>query len=273
MSVHANHTAEQRQHHYAVEKELANRLRNASKEERRTLYTSLYNELFHRVPDHPALIQKTSPEITKAYTRKQFIFVKRFLHKRITFLEVGAGDCALAQEVCKWVKQVYAIEVSEEITKDLSPPANFKLIISDGSTIPLPKESVDLAYSFQVMEHLHPEDALDQLENIVNVLVKGGKYLCITPNRSNGPHDISKYFDDEATGFHLKEYTVAELSSLFIQAGFSKVKACFGGRQLFVTIPSYPYILLEKFLYIFPKKLRRSVLLKHFLHNRLIGIK
>ena len=71
------------------------------------------------------------------------------------------------------------------------------------------------------MEHLHPDDAVDQLKNIYNALVNGGKYICITPNRLTGPHDISKYFDNVATGFHLKEYTVTELSGLFREVGFS----------------------------------------------------
>ena len=48
-------TMEQRRAHYEVETELAARLRNSSREERRNLYTALYDELYEKVPDHPLL--------------------------------------------------------------------------------------------------------------------------------------------------------------------------------------------------------------------------
>jgi hypothetical protein len=57
------------------------------------------------------------------------------------------------------------------------------------------------------MEHLHPEDALEQLQKIRRTLARGGVYVCITPNRVNGPHDVSGLFDDEARGLHLREYS------------------------------------------------------------------
>jgi hypothetical protein len=31
------------------------------------------------------------------------------------------------------------------------------------------------------MEHLHPEDAFEQLRNIIRALAPGGRYVCITP--------------------------------------------------------------------------------------------
>lgn len=52
---------EQIREHYEMEKELANRLRFATKQERRTLYSSLYDQLFTRVPHHPQLTRKSSP--------------------------------------------------------------------------------------------------------------------------------------------------------------------------------------------------------------------
>ena len=89
-----------------------------------------------------------------------------------------------------------------------------------------------LAYSFQVMEHIHPDDALEQLRNLFAALAPGGSFFCVTPNRLNGPHDVSKFFDLEARGFHLKEYTITELEALFREVGFRKVEARlrFGGR-------------------------------------------
>ena len=48
--------------HYEVERELSDRLRAASAEERATLYGEVYDELFRRVEDHPQLVVKASGE-------------------------------------------------------------------------------------------------------------------------------------------------------------------------------------------------------------------
>ena len=41
-----------------------------------------------------------------------------------------------------------------------------------------------------------------------------GVYICITPNRVSGPHDVSRGFDEVATGFHMHEYTGREIRPL-----------------------------------------------------------
>ena len=75
------------------------------------------------------------------------------------------------------------------------------------------------------MEHLHPEDAEEQIKEIHRFLRSKGCYICITPNGLNGPHDISRFYGDELVGFHMKEYKASELKKIFIKNGFRKVKA------------------------------------------------
>jgi len=270
-------TIQQLREHYEIEKELASKLRNASKEERRALYSSLYDELFQRVPHHPQLTQKSSPEKRHAAISSHVRMLKRFLDKNSTFLEIGPGDCSLSFEVAKLVRQVYGVDVSTEITKSLTTPDNFHLIISDGCSIPAPANSIAVAYSDQLMEHLHPDDALDQLQNIFTALTPAGIYLCITPNRLDGPHDISMYFDEVATGFHLHEYTITELSDLFKKVGFSKVRVYFWKRELFLILPVFPFRLLEQMLCVLPhtfaRRLLRSKIFHWLLYIRMFAIK
>jgi len=243
---------EQLREHYEIEKKLASRLRNASRQERGYLYASLYDELYRRVPSHPQLTRKSSPQEKASAVSKEIKFVKPFLGKDSKFLEVGPGDCSLAIEIAKFAKEVYVVEVSNEISKGLVQPKNFHFIPSDGCSIKITKNSIDVAYSCQVMEHLHPEDALEQLRNIYDALTPGGVYICITPNRLNGPHDISQYFDTMATGFHLKEYTISELVELFKKAGFLKIRSLIYAKGMIIKSPVFPLILCEKFLSIFP---------------------
>ncbi len=257
-------TIEQIQEHYEIEKELASRLQNSTREERQHLYTALYDELFKRVPYHPQLTQKSSPEASAWVVAQRMQLISCFLSPDSTFLEVGPGDCSLSLEIAKHVRKVYAVDVSNEITKKSSFPENFELIISDGCTIPVPENSVNIVYSHQLMEHLHPDDANDQLKNIYKALIPGGNYICITPNRLSGPHDVSKYFDEVATGFHLKEYTVSELYELFRTAGFSKISLYKSYKQNHLKFPLFPMTVntikvCEEFLSRLPFSLRRKI--------------
>jgi SAM-dependent methyltransferase len=174
------------------------------------------------------------------------------------------------------VRQVYGLDVSAEITSRVALPPNFKLILSDGTSVPLPPDSVDVAYSNQLMEHLHPDDAFEQLQGIWRALRPGGVYICVTPNRVNGPHDISQYFDSVATGFHLKEYTVAELSQLFRKVGFREVKTLLGHKGRCVPAPVPPVVTAEAVLAALPDRARLLVgrtLGRAFLGVRLRGTK
>ncbi len=65
-------TLERIRAHYEIEKELASRLRNAGREERKYLYAALYDELFQRVPDHSLLTNKNDSNVkSKKYVRQQ----------------------------------------------------------------------------------------------------------------------------------------------------------------------------------------------------------
>ncbi len=257
-------TIEQIKDHYEIEKELASRLRNSTREERQQLYTSVYDELFKRVPYHPQLTQKLSTEDSARFVALSMRFLRRFLNPNSIFLEVGPGDCSLSLEVAKHVRKVYAVDVSNEITKGLNFPQNFELVISDGVSIPVAENSINIVYSDQLMEHLHPDDAIDQLQNIYKVLLPGGLYICSTPNQLSGPHDVSMCFDEVATGFHLKEYLVNELYNLFRQAGFSKVSLYKSYKQISVKIPLLPITVFmlkrcEEIISRLPFPLRRKI--------------
>jgi SAM-dependent methyltransferase len=203
--------------------------------------------------------------------------LKRFLHKDITFLEVGAGDCALAMNVAPKVRNVIAVDVANSIAEGAKLPDNCELVISDGCSIPVPAGSISLAFSDQLMEHLHPDDALAQLKNIQAALSPNGLYVCLTPNRLSGPHDISRYFDKVASGLHLREYTATDLIELFHSAGFTKVSLLVGARGYYISCPVALIKVIEKVLAWLNKRLNKSVarfpLFRIFLGIRLVGRK
>jgi SAM-dependent methyltransferase len=245
--------------HYEVERALADRLRAASGAERRALYGQIYNELFARVPDHPQLTRKVSSEHSRKNRAAEFRLVEKFIAPDTSFLEIGAGDCALSLHVAGRVRRVTALDVSDTIMRGIHAPENVVLRVFDGCEIPLEEESVDIAYSNQVIEHLHPEDAELQAASILRSLRPGGCYVCVTPNRLNGPHDISQFFDTVATGLHMKEYTYRDLDRFFRAAGFDRTRACLAFKGRFLAVPVAVPGVVEAVLAALPVRLRRAL--------------
>jgi SAM-dependent methyltransferase len=85
---------------------------------------------------------------------------------------------------------------------------------------------VTLVYWNDVFEHVPPDEILDYLRRIHELLVPGGQLITITPNWHVRPSDITRMFHPARTaaaGVHLKEYTLREVTSLLRQAGFARV--------------------------------------------------
>ncbi len=251
-------TPEQLQEHYLIERELADRLRLAPRSQRPGLYCEVYDELFRRVGHHPQL-HAANGAPRQREVDGLLALIRGFLTRSTVLMEVGAGDCALAICAAAFVKRVYAIDVSEQITRGVSCPANLSLVLSDGCSIPVPEGSVDVAVSNQLMEHLHPDDVREQLHNIYRSLAPGGVYVCITPNRVYGPHDVSKYFDQVATGFHLIEYNARDIRRLFASAGFSGIRFYAGARGIFLRIPFWLIAFFEEILGAFPQGYGKTI--------------
>ena len=273
----AGRTIERIRFHYEIEKALAARLRTAPKAERRRLYSELYDELFKRVPDHPQTVAKDATAQREAWVRDRMASVSGLLGGAKTVLEVGPGDCAFSFAIAPHVGEVIAVDVSSEITRHTAVPGNFRLLLSDGTSIDVPPGSVDLVYSDQLMEHLHPDDAMEQLKNIATAIRPGGAYLCRTPNRLSGPHDVSGHFTDVAEGFHLREYSLHELARMLRDVGLARQRILVGGLGHYVNWPLWPVLAFESVLEALPRVVRRGIARsaagRALLGVRLIGYK
>lgn len=247
-------------HYYETEKRFATRLKEASAEERKTLYSELYDELFSSVPAARSYNKWEDDEATKARRAgEKMRLIRKYLPEGGVFVEIGPGDCATTLAAAETAGRVYAVDVSREAVGKIDPPVHFSLVLSDGTSVPVPVGSADVVYSAQLMEHLHPDDARKQLGNIVAALKPGGRYICITPNGLSGPHDISKYFSNVAEGFHLHEYSNGELARLFREAGFPEIRTYVGGRGLYLRMPLFFLVMLESVASMLPARLRRKL--------------
>jgi SAM-dependent methyltransferase len=247
-------SSEQILEHYVIEKELAERLRNAPAEERPTLYRQVYEELFRRVPHHP--LTENAPEDPETVAERGGL-LRGFLSPGSTYLEIGPGSGSVARLIQPHASRVFLVDVTDAGLRGSELPPRTEFFFSDGLSVPVPRESIDLAFSDQVMEHLHPDDALSQLRQIYDAMKPAGRYVCFTPSRLTGPHDISRGFDETATGLHLKEYTIRELNQLFRSTGFSSTFVLAGGRGRYFKVPTRLAGSIEMLLESLPRPVRR----------------
>lgn len=251
--------ASQLREHYAIERALAQRLRDAPAGRRGPLYAEVYDELFTRVTHHPQLRRRASEERSRQVER-ELHFLEGLLASEMAFLEVGAGDLALSRRMAGLVEEVHAVDVASEIAAGETLPANLHIYLTDGPGLPLPDDTAALAYSNQLIEHLHPDDALGHLREVFRVLAPGGRYLCVTPNALTGPWDISRMFSQAATGLHLHEYSNRELAGLLDTVGFVEVRAVAPARPRARQVPVWLFTAPELALQALPSRVRRVLL-------------
>lgn len=212
----ADREADRLRRHFQIECELADRLRRADKEQRKTLYREVYDELFRRVE------LTGNAEAQSAQVGLLLTLLEPFLTGATTFLEIGAGSCELSLELARRLERVWAVDAVDPECEN--PPAGFTFVPSDALDVGVPAGSADVAMSCHLVEHLHPDDLQDHLAEVLGKLKAGGAYVVITPNRLYGPHDISRNFSRIPLGFHLREYTHLELADEMRRAGLALVQ-------------------------------------------------
>lgn len=255
-------TFEQIRKHYEVEKSLAKKLLNSSREERILIYKTMYDELFAKIPNHPRLRRRKDLKgIRKViqYQIKIFNKVVKNVNASTVLLEFGPGDCAFSFEMCKYVKKVFSVDISNQVSDINEIPENFELIIYDGYHLQIPSKSIDVIYSNQLIEHIHPDDISIHFQLAKQLLKKNGKYIFLTPHRFSGPHDISYYFSDEAEGFHLKEWTYKEISQVLKRVGYSNWKMYWKIKGTVIWIPNVIMLSFEKLVGYLPRKIQRKI--------------
>jgi SAM-dependent methyltransferase len=260
-----------RREQFEYERQAAQRLMGATSAERPELYRQVYEEYYRRFGSAYAYDEGDGdPKVI----RSQFQFVRRFLNKgRDDFVEIGTGSGKLCVEIAKLAKSCIGIDAVKRVDVDSELPANCTFLASDVVSLSLPAESVDVAFSSQLLEHLHPDDCRALIANIFSALRPGGLFINIVPNRLTGPHDVSMHFVDEAEGLHLHEYDNRELSRLMRGSGFSHCTSYVGARGFFIPVPSALIGIVESALEVIPHALRRAAAFRAIVGIRMVAKK
>jgi len=262
---------ERLRHHFEVERELAAKLRGSSRSERLQLFETLYNELFERVPDHPRLVRRETPEQSRIKVEGQLRLLRPFLKPESTLLEIAPGDCKLAHAASGMCRNVIGVDISDQQGTAAVAPPNFLLKVYDGYQIDLPDSVADVAFSYQFLEHLHPDDVETHLHLVRRLLKPGGKYVIGTPHRFSGPHDISRFFGDELVCFHFQEWTFRTLEKALKAVGFRSVRVFRGGKFRASRLSADFNKLAEGVVGRLPSNLRKAVSRRFYHAVTLVG--
>jgi 2-polyprenyl-3-methyl-5-hydroxy-6-metoxy-1,4-benzoquinol methylase len=150
--------------------------------------------------------------------------VAPFLDGR-TVVEMGCGDGYLTAQLSRHAKTVFAFDLNERAI------AFAKLIVEEPNVtfsagraqdlVALSRANLDtkpdVVATFEVAEHLSPEELDAFLAGAREVLGAGGSLVLTTPNGARRPgHKLNPY--------HAHEFTTAELRGILSAAGFADVR-------------------------------------------------
>jgi SAM-dependent methyltransferase len=257
-----------RKKQYALEKKHHDiLLKEPDPKRRQRLYKKAYDEIY-------AFYREQGKKSTFGFFEKSYRLYLSFIKNKIV-VDYGCGYGAFTRAVAPHAKAVYGVDASKEVIEKAQQfkKKNVQFLCQQSVELPFTSSSIDFFFSTGVLEHLHPDDAQRHLEEVYRCLVKGGRYVMITPNRYFGPSDVSKHFLKRgavAQGLHLKEYTYAGIMDIVDQIGFSSVKTPAIVEQSlsmmhmpwlfrYVLLPAGYKKIAEKLLSSFPKVIAEIV--------------
>ena len=180
-------------------------------------------------------------------------------------LDYGCGEGYGAALLSGNAKKVISLDISYEAVRQANKKLSSGVIQADVCYAPFRSGSFDMVVSFEVFEHI--SNVMLYLKEICRVAKDSGVFLMSTPN-------VDYYPMAGLNPYHIKEYSVDEVTKFLTDAGFRDIK-------IFAQVPKRMQIArLErsKFL-LFLMKAKRKVcfhgeLLPRFLQrivNRIIA--
>jgi SAM-dependent methyltransferase len=171
---------------------------------------------------------------------------RQYVTPTSTVLEIGASRPDKTRELSQWCKELIGVELFPERTpKDFG---NVRYITGDWEDLStlVPPESIDLAMSTHVIEHV-PND-LKAANELYEVLKPGGRAVINTPNRKRLVRALIEKFSGDRVfphGEHVREYLETDLIQLLGSSRFRNYQiypVVFGihGGPLFLYSTSVP---------------------------------
>jgi ubiquinone/menaquinone biosynthesis C-methylase UbiE len=139
----------------------------------------------------------------------------------------GYGSALLARHAASVVGVDVAAAAVEHASRTYGAAANLRFLEGSCTALPLPDASIDVAVSFETVEHIEGQEAF--VDELARVLVPGGLLLLSCPNKAE--YSDRRHFTNE---FHVKELYRAELEAL-LSRRFPHL-AWFGQKPTFFSV-------------------------------------
>lgn len=150
------------------------------------------------------------------------------------FLDFGCGRGDRTVFFDEFDRVLHGVDWVDQLHKEIRPRLHFIQRDFVKQRIEFPDEYFDLAFSFDVIEHLPEPECF--LREVYRLLRKGGIFVISTPNRRRALGLVLiglglRKFPDAHQGdpaipyaMHWREYTDSELASLLNKFGFRVIK-------------------------------------------------
>ncbi len=153
--------------------------------------------------------------ITNQVSMIPILFLKPFISKNSTVVDLGAGYCDFINQV--EANKKYAVDYSPDLSKFTARDVEgINSSVLDLSRIKT--DSVDVVHASNLLEHFTDEELHKIIEEVKRILKKGGKLILMQPNYRLQP---GRYFDDHT---HKKIFTDSSLESFLLSNGFKIIK-------------------------------------------------
>src|SRR3954463_7402853 len=214
-------TLDRRRAQFELERRLHHTLLSTPRDQRPAATRAAYEELFTQFRDHQVFQIDDAED--RRLGEKNAAIIAPLVRRGDRVLEVGCGRGHVLKSIQEAGCEVFGIDPSSDMV-ELARAHGVPASVGTADALDFADRTIDLVFSQQVVEHLHPEDVPLHLAEAFRVLKPGGLLVVETPNRRTGPQDISRGFSRVAEGLHLKEWTFGELAAAMRAAGFRDVR-------------------------------------------------
>lgn len=170
------------------------------------------------------------PEKWKLHHVWRYNFAKRFVKNKV-IIDVACGYGYGSFILSKAAKEVFAIDVAN-CFREKYKNKKITFIRSDAKKIPLKDNAIDVAVSFETLEHLFSPEIF--LREIYRLLHNKGLLILSVPNKLHSSANAP---------YHIRDFGRGELEDILKNAGFKILH--FGGQN-FNNLPFF-YIIENRF--------------------------
>jgi len=170
------------------------------------------------------LLLKKRKQIKSIFQDIQVEILKSLIEPNKKVLEIGCGYGFFLEIIGKKSKLAVGVDKFLNVAPSVLKNKNIKFVKTDGTELPFKRNSFDIVYSVDVIEHI--EDDYEFVKESLRVLKKNGYLIIGTPNRDRLSAQIKKLLlhpnkypliiKDKIFGTvtHIREYRKVDLLNL-----------------------------------------------------------